>query len=216
MCDNKKCNRCNESKDIQEFYKRKLGGYTAYCKPCQVLQTLERQKEFKRQCIRYSGGKCCMCGYHKSMCALEFHHINPDEKDFNISMMNVTKFNDLVKVELDKCILVCSNCHREEHERINSIKYELNKDLLLSYTKERKPKIETWDNCSCGNGKLLTSSLCKKCNSKRLKLEQRRFNPSKEELQSKLDELKWNICAVGRYYGVSDNAIRSRCKLFGI
>ena len=51
--------------------------------------------------------------YDKCMSALEFHHLDPKEKDFSIST-NI-KSLDLIKKELDKCILLCANCHREEH-----------------------------------------------------------------------------------------------------
>ena len=47
--------------------------------------------------------------------ALEFHHLDPSQKDFGISSKGYTRSWDKVKEELDKCILVCSNCHREIH-----------------------------------------------------------------------------------------------------
>ena len=47
--------------------------------------------------------------------ALDFHHLNPKEKDFNLSNRNLNMDWDVIKEELDKCILVCSNCHREIH-----------------------------------------------------------------------------------------------------
>jgi hypothetical protein len=73
----------------------------------------------KRQCIEYKGGKCVICGYNKCPDALDFHHVNPDEKDFNIS--GGTKSFESLKPELDKCILVCANCHREIHAGITQI-----------------------------------------------------------------------------------------------
>ena len=62
------------------------------------------------------GGKCVRCGYNTCLKALEFHHINPEEKDFTIS-------NDHIKLieaieESKKCILICSNCHRELHDNL--------------------------------------------------------------------------------------------------
>lgn len=74
----------------------------------------EYAKKVKKQCVDYKGGCCSICGYNKSLAALEFHHLNPLIKDFEISR-NVKSFSKL-KPELDKCILVCSNCHREIHE----------------------------------------------------------------------------------------------------
>lgn len=65
--------------------------------------------------IAYKGGKCQCCGYNKYVGALEFHHINSEEKDFGISAKGYTRSWKRVKEELDKCILVCANCHREIH-----------------------------------------------------------------------------------------------------
>ena len=65
------------------------------------------------------GGKCVRCGYDKCSGALEFHHIDPSQKDFTIS-------NDRAKLEESieeskKCILLCANCHRELHAEIFKI-----------------------------------------------------------------------------------------------
>ncbi len=54
------------------------------------------------------------CGYNKCLSALEFHHIDPLKKDFNISQFRTTSFES-IKKELDKCDLLCANCHREIH-----------------------------------------------------------------------------------------------------
>jgi len=75
-----------------------------------------RQK-IKDRSVEYKGGKCVKCGYNKCVKALEFHHINPKEKDFTISSYSKLSW-DKIKKELDKCILVCSNCHREIHHEI--------------------------------------------------------------------------------------------------
>lgn len=64
------------------------------------------------------GGKCSCCGYNKYLGALEFHHLDPNDKDINISQCS--KEEDMRK-EAEKCILLCSNCHREEHERLRNL-----------------------------------------------------------------------------------------------
>lgn len=56
-------------------------------------------------------------GYNKYIGALEFHHKDPNSKDFNISQCRSHKFSQKIKDELDKCSLLCSNCHREEHSK---------------------------------------------------------------------------------------------------
>ena len=67
--------------------------------------------------IAYKGGKCERCGYDKSSRALEFHHLNPSEKDFGISKV-LTRSIQSLKEEADKCILLCSKCHAEIHDEL--------------------------------------------------------------------------------------------------
>lgn len=74
-------------------------------------------KDIKKQAVKYMGGCCLTCGYNRCLSALHFHHLNPFEKDFNIS--SKTNWNDIV-FELDKCVMLCANCHAEAHEGIIS------------------------------------------------------------------------------------------------
>jgi hypothetical protein len=69
----------------------------------------------KQKLIEYKGGKCLHCGYNKNQKALSFHHLNPKEKDFEISSKHCLSFERL-KQEVDKCILLCLNCHAETHD----------------------------------------------------------------------------------------------------
>ena len=78
------------------------------------------RKRTKIKLIEYKGGKCEKCGYDKCVGALEFHHLDPNEKDFNISKSGHSRSWKRVKDELDKCILLCSNCHKETHEELNN------------------------------------------------------------------------------------------------
>ena len=64
----------------------------------------------KEKLVQYKGGKCCICGYDKCMTSLHFHHRDPNEKDFGVTGKTVS-YERLMK-EVDKCELVCSNCHR--------------------------------------------------------------------------------------------------------
>lgn len=75
--------------------------------------------------IAYKGGKCQVCGYDKCVGALEFHHIDPTQKDFGISAKGYTRSWDKNRQELDKCILVCANCHREIHNGITKCPSEI-------------------------------------------------------------------------------------------
>ncbi|HRH22467.1 MAG TPA: HNH endonuclease signature motif containing protein [Candidatus Paceibacterota bacterium] len=73
----------------------------------------KRRKKIKSLAIEYKGGKCQICGYNKYQGALELHHIKKEEKGFGIGDKGYTRSWDKVKAELDKCILLCANCHRE-------------------------------------------------------------------------------------------------------
>ena len=69
--------------------------------------------------MEYKGGKCESCGYNKYIGALEFHHKDFSQKDFQISRHRLQTFNDDVEKELNKCLLLCANCHREIHSGYN-------------------------------------------------------------------------------------------------
>lgn len=81
----------------------------------------KRRTILKLMAIEYKGGKCELCGYNKCVGALEFHHLDPEEKDFGISSDGNTRAWKKLRPELDKCILVCSNCHREIHAGLINI-----------------------------------------------------------------------------------------------
>lgn len=102
-----------------EFAERKDGNRTKWkCLKCEAEAVQRRRDKVKLMSIAYKGGKCQCCGYNKYVGALEFHHINSEEKDFGISAKGYTRSWKRVKEELDKCILVCANCHREIHGNI--------------------------------------------------------------------------------------------------
>lgn len=71
------------------------------------------------------GGKCIRCGYNKCLKALEFHHIDQSKKDFTISNDHF-KLADAIE-ESKKCILLCSNCHKEFHDNLWNLD-----DLILT------------------------------------------------------------------------------------
>ena len=100
------CQECNK-----EFVYRKKGDKTTACQIC--CNKLAR-KQKKKKCLEYKGGKCEKCGYDKCVQALAFHHVDPKQKEFQISNF-LTKKWDVLKKELDKCMLVCANCNIEIH-----------------------------------------------------------------------------------------------------
>ncbi len=73
-----------------------------------------RRRKIKVLAIEYKGGKCEICGYNKYVGALDMHHVRGVKK-FTIGNDGYTHSWSEIKKELDKCILLCSNCHRELH-----------------------------------------------------------------------------------------------------
>ena len=96
-------NTRNLCSDIDDIQKRKIASE----------RVRSRRRTLKEMSVRYKGGVCCICGYDRCISALEFHHVKPDEKSFGLSARGFTRSWPAIKDELDKCILVCSNCHRE-------------------------------------------------------------------------------------------------------
>lgn len=76
----------------------------------------ERRRKLREMALEYGGGKCQKCGYKRCARALSFHHKDPTEKDFGLSARGLTRSWEKIKKELDKCILLCANCHMETHE----------------------------------------------------------------------------------------------------
>ncbi len=123
--DKKTCSRCLIAKDLSEFYKdkRKVKGLTSYCKSCNSELVVLRQQQNKKTAIEYKGGCCQNCSFDAYDGALEFHHLDPKSKEFDFSHFN--RSIEKVKEELDKCILLCANCHRMTHAGLT--KYSIKK-----------------------------------------------------------------------------------------
>ena len=107
------CLTCNTTQPQNNFYKRGKK-YMSHCKDCHMTLNTIHRKKVKQQAVNYLGGKCSNCGYNKCNNALEFHHIDPTTKDKDYTNLK-SSFSDKLKSELDKCVLLCSNCHREHH-----------------------------------------------------------------------------------------------------
>ncbi len=103
------CNTCN--KDFT--YKQGHNSHSK-CAPCVIRETRHKRKQ---KLLDLKGGKCERCGYEKCRSALTFHHIDPLTKSFTIGGNHTRKWKTLVE-EIEKCILVCANCHAEIHENM--------------------------------------------------------------------------------------------------
>jgi hypothetical protein len=87
-----------------------------YCNSCNVIKWRTRTKQ---KLVDYKGGGCRICGYNRCLPNLIFHHLDPTEKDFCISGMSIGV--EKLKVEVDKCVLLCCRCHGEVHAGIVQI-----------------------------------------------------------------------------------------------
>lgn len=107
------CLSCGE-KSPDKFF----GAQKSRCRTCQSKLNEQNRVQRRLEGISYLGGKCAYCGYDKCRAALEFHHLDPDEKD--PVGLDPARSKKKFFEELDKCILLCSNCHREEHYKVGS------------------------------------------------------------------------------------------------
>ncbi len=83
------------------------------CRRCRNDNNFERRRGIKRKLIKEAGGKCIKCGYDKCAGVLEFHHLDPKTKSFNIGKAGNSMSLFRLLEEIKKCILLCANCHRE-------------------------------------------------------------------------------------------------------
>ena len=113
------CPICEETKQLEEFYSSHKR-IAAYCKICSNDYHSERVKNVKLKMITYKGSCCEHCKLileNSHYAVFEFHHIDPKQKDPNFCRIKYQKW-ETIKKELDKCILLCANCHRLEHAKL--------------------------------------------------------------------------------------------------
>ena len=129
------CSICKIEKDFQEFHKNssKKSGYQSYCKACRQnhsknlyandvnnirnrlrvikKRTRDNNRIFIQKYKRFCG--CKLCGF-KVPVALDFHHLDPTEKDKNVGDL-MSFSTQKLKEEIRKCVVLCANCHRMVH-----------------------------------------------------------------------------------------------------
>lgn len=119
------CRRCDEFRPVERFNKgpKENFGYRYYCKDCEREDYLrqkangtanvdikKKNRELKTQFVELAGGKCQKCGFKESVSALDFHHIDPNTKE-NYNIVYRLPYDQAYK-EIDKCCLLCKNCHQ--------------------------------------------------------------------------------------------------------
>lgn len=167
------------------------GGHQQHKSICNVCRTSNSRKNKKLKAVGYMGGKCIVCEYDKCIAALHFHHIEPHEKEFGFSS-NMTKPFEVLQIELNKCIIVCSNCHSEIHAGLINIEpyIAIQDNIRQKYIPEVRPVVNY---------------------APVVKISRR---PSKEVLEELIKKLP--CTKIGSMFDVSDNAVRKWCKFYNI
>lgn len=180
-------------------------GSRLYCsKRCNQKSCVDRRRrEIKIKAVELLGGKCSVCGYSKCVRALHFHHMK--DKLFGLSSKGITRSWNQVQKELEKCILLCANCHSELHSR------DINPSVSIK-------KIETALDKECLHCKNRFSTYNQKSNycSGRCSFENRRkvIWPSKQELTALINTIP--ITKIAKMYNVSDKAVHKWCERLGV
>ncbi len=117
----KVCLTCKNKLPINLFTKRsnrKENDYQPHCNNCRSIARREKSRHLKALAIEYKGGKCNDCLQVVHQAAFEFHHLDPNtkaDKDPTHFLKDSVDLTDKAKQELDKCVLLCANCHRVRH-----------------------------------------------------------------------------------------------------
>lgn len=130
------CNKCNIPKEESEFDVKKDGLVLLYCKDCRrekIREHYRNNKEYYKKKGRKSNDKCirkfikykeslfctdCKLSFRDKHSLCDFHHLDPNNKDFNISQIRNSRN---IQTELSKCIPLCANCHRLRHQIEDSL-----------------------------------------------------------------------------------------------
>ena len=177
------------------MYARKSGHTKDKCNSC---LTKERRLKTKLKCIEYKGGECISCGYSKCPWCLCFHHTDPGQKDFDISRGTSYCDWETIRRELDKCLLLCTNCHGELH---------YNQCDIADFTPPTKDPPPHKLCPTCGNTIGRQAIKCRVCSCR----DQEKISwPPTEELLNLLGSNPRS--AVARMLGVSDSSLIKRLK----
>ena len=172
----------------------------------------EHRKEVKRRITYVLGGKCAYCGYDRCNEALDVHHLNPEHKEFAIANSYNLAWETLSK-ELEDCVLLCANCHRELHQNLiqvnhSSFSAERNNEItnnLIDFKTRKKNFCKI-----CGVEINIRAEHCVDCHKKLLK----EGRPEPDELMKLISQLGFE--GVGRIYNVTGNAVKKWCKAYGL
>lgn len=133
----KYCYKCDSDKPIDDFHKNpsKKDGLQNMCKECRKKYHRNHYLNNKEKYIENSHKnrnllidwfvnekkklKCEKCGDDRWW-VLDFHHIDPNEKDTDVSILVRNGNKERLKIEMNKCMVLCANCHRDLHYNENA------------------------------------------------------------------------------------------------
>ena len=208
------CAKCH----AEEHYNEEINSTTRLSKG-----VMNWRLRTKKKAIKCLGGKCRVCAYNKCPGALDFHHVNPSEKKFQIAdALRNPKSWDKIKIELKKCILLCNICHIEYHEGIIDIPQNII-FMPISYSPKIKKNIqgtERQSKAKISKIKLITNcKVCdmlthnkKYCSPACSSKSRERINWDEIDLAQIIKENNGNFSKIGRILGVTDNAIRKQAR----
>jgi uncharacterized Zn-finger protein len=187
-------------------YEKNITGSRKKCPSCIVGC---RRFYIKERAIEYKGGKCQICGYNQCHRALVFHHRDKEDKLFTISQGFSRKW-EKIQEELDKCDLLCSNCHAELHDEEDNA-HEFNwapREKAKVYEKvcpfcDKKFTTKFSDAMYCSN-------MCGQRSKRPYTL------PTKEELVELLERFNHNYTQISKLYGITSNAVKKWAVNYGI
>lgn len=165
------------------------------------------RRNAKARLIRAFGGSCGVCGYNKCDEVMEFHHVNPSEKETQWSNLrgNIKGWNTIVE-EMKKCVMLCSNCHKEYHAGVLQLPPDITRldPSCLDYKAKERKQFVTY--CPvCGDEKSLQHKTCGK-EACRQTTRVRIVDWSKIDIVALYDQYK-NFTVIGDMLGVSGAAV---------
>ena len=130
----KTCSTCKVTKNVSEFYKnsKRKDGFASGCKKCVDVASARWRSEnqcrhYNRKSDRHAKNKllveqykrergCIVCGENTPVC-LDLHHLDPAQKEAHPSQFIGVSYKRWLG-EAEKCVVICSNCHRKVHAGI--------------------------------------------------------------------------------------------------
>ena len=169
------------------------------------------RQRLKTRLLFVMGEKCAICGYHKCNTALEFHHLDPVEKEFTLGA-NTNISTEKALEEMQKCVLLCANCHRELHAGLilenltSSYSQERAEEVLMELNKIKHGELHYCQRC----GVIVSESRATHCPKCAGFIRRVCEHPDRETLKNLIRTMPFT--QIGKQYGVADNTIKKWCK----